>query len=441
MAVYSILLDISGDTVAHVRSAKLETPTARRKLATRKKPYKLRIARGIKLLYRRNEGVGTWSVEASDGHGRSWTRKFGDADDTDRADDNSILDFWAAQDKAKALARGKTSEGEGAPVTVAQALDEYRTDLVSEGADPANADRVRPHLSAALASKCVALLSARDLRAFRDGLSQKGLAPGGVNRSMKGLRAALNAAAAADPRITNGAAWRVGLQSLPVGDSARRMVLPDADVGRIVTAAYEIDRPFGLLVEVLAVTGARASQAVRLTVGDLQADRGRVLMPPSRKGGRRVAGKKTHKPLPVPPGLVTTLQHAAGGRPADAPLLLQSDGTAWDASERQRKMFRLAVATAGLDPDVYTPYCLRHSSIVRSLLRGVPISLAASLHDTSEGEIHRHYGKFIADVSDAIARTALLDLSAPAADNVLPLHGSKAPPPADNVVSLPLAKG
>jgi hypothetical protein len=56
--------------VAHVRSSKLETPTARRKLATRKKPYKVRIARGIKLLYRRNEGVGSWSVEATDGHGR-----------------------------------------------------------------------------------------------------------------------------------------------------------------------------------------------------------------------------------------------------------------------------------------------------------------------------------------------------------------------------------
>jgi integrase len=409
--------------VAHVRSSKLETPTARLKLAVRKKPYKLRIARGIKLLYRRNEGVGTWSVEASDGHGRSWTRKFSDADDTDKADDNLILGFWGAQDRAKALARGKTSEGEGAPVTVSQALDDYRAGLVSEGGDPNNADRVRAHLPSALAGMCVAILTVKDLRSFRDGLSAKGLANSGVNRAMKGLRAALAAAAAADPRIANYAAWKVGLAGLPEHDTARRVVLPDADVARIVAAAYAVDRAFGLLTEMLAVTGCRASQAAALVVGDLQADRGRVLMPPSRKGGRRVAGKKTHKPLPVPAGLVTTLQHAAGGRPADAPLLLQSDGTTWDASERQRKMFRLAVATAGLDPDVYTPYCLRHSSIVRSLLRGVPISLAASLHDTSETEIHKHYGKFITDVSDGIARAALLDLSVPAADNVVvPLH-------------------
>ena len=90
--------------MAHVRSSNFETPTARLKLAVRKKPYKLRIARAIKLLYRRNEGVGTWSVEASDGHGRSWTRKFADADDHDKADDNSILTFWSAQDKCKSLA-------------------------------------------------------------------------------------------------------------------------------------------------------------------------------------------------------------------------------------------------------------------------------------------------------------------------------------------------
>jgi hypothetical protein len=276
-----------GTPVAHVRSSNFETPTARLKLAVRKKPYKLRIARAIKLLYRRNEGVGTWSVEASDGHGRSWTRKFADADDHDKADDNSILTFWSAQDKCKSLARGKTSEGEGAPVTVSQALDDYEIELKNHGADPANAKRVRRHLSSTLAGKCVALLSVRDLRAFRDGLGMKGLANGGVNRTAKGLRAALNAAAAADPRITNNAAWRIGLAGLPVGDTARRMVLPDADVGRIVTAAYEINRPFGLYVEVLAVCGARASQVQRLTVGDLQTDHAaRLMVPASRKGGR-----------------------------------------------------------------------------------------------------------------------------------------------------------
>ena len=52
-----------------------------------------------------------------------------------------------------------------------------------------------------------------------------------------------------------------GCGGLPNATKARRMVLPDADVLRIVGEAYAIDRSFGLLVEVLAQTGARASQA------------------------------------------------------------------------------------------------------------------------------------------------------------------------------------
>jgi integrase len=405
--------------MAHVRDAKLETPTARRKLKVRKKPYKVRVARGIKLLYRRNAGVGTWSVEASDGHGRPWTRKFADADDHDKADGSAILTYWAAQDRCKALARGRTSDGEGAPVTVAQAVDDYESELQNHGADPANAKRIRRHLLSELAGKCVALLTAKELRAARDGMVQNGLAPAGANRTAKALRAALNAAAATDPRITNTSAWKIGLAGLPVGDTARRMVLPDADVGRIVAAAHQIDPAFGLFTAVLAVTGARASQLARLTVADLQAARARLMMPSSRKGGRNAARRKvSHKPVPITMTLAKALLKASKGRPADAPLLLQSDGAAWEGKEDQRQKFRRAVAVAGLDSDVITPYAMRHSSIVRQLLRGLPVSLVASLHDTSDVEIHKHYGRYITDVADDLARGALLEL--PAAANVLP---------------------
>src|SRR5438309_8083973 len=44
------------------RAAKLETATARRRLAPRKKPYWTRLSPGIALGYRRNAGAGTWSV-------------------------------------------------------------------------------------------------------------------------------------------------------------------------------------------------------------------------------------------------------------------------------------------------------------------------------------------------------------------------------------------
>ena len=51
--------------------------------------------------------------------------------------------------------------------------------------------------------------------------------------------------------------FRLGLKALPGSNRASQMVLPNADVLRVVEAAYQIDPAFGLLVEVLAVTGAR----------------------------------------------------------------------------------------------------------------------------------------------------------------------------------------
>jgi len=56
------------------RAAKLETSTARRRLAVRKKPYWTTISPGIALGYRRNAGSGTWSVRSADG-GTEWVKR------------------------------------------------------------------------------------------------------------------------------------------------------------------------------------------------------------------------------------------------------------------------------------------------------------------------------------------------------------------------------
>jgi hypothetical protein len=66
-------------------------------------------------------------------------------------------------------------------------------------------------------------------------------------------------------------------------------------------------------------------------------------------------------------------------------------------------------------------YALRHSSIVRMLLRNIPIRLIAALHNTSVGQIERNYSRHITEHdSDAISRRALLE---PAADaNIIPLR-------------------
>ena len=69
-----------------------------------------------------------------------------------------------------------------------------------------------------------------------------------------------------------------------------------------------------------------------------------------------------------------------------------------------------------------TLYALRHSSIVRQLLAGVPIRVIAVNHDTSVVMIERTYSRYIGDHADALSRAALLDTTPARAENAVPLR-------------------
>jgi integrase len=422
------------------RSAKLETPTARRKLAVRLKAYFTTISPGIYLGYRRNVGAGSWSVRRTEGTDPrtkkqvEWAKRLALADDLEPADGRDVLTFWQAIDAARKLARrqpGDPAEDESKPLTVSAALDRYEADLRSRSGDAYNAQRARIHLPGTLASKPVSMLSANELRRWRDGLAAKGLAPATVNRTRTTLRAALELAAAHDPhRIVNASAWKVGLKGLPDATVANNVILDDATVRAVIAEAYKRDPALGLFVDVAAVTGARPSQIVRLTVADLDlAERAapRLLMPKSAKGGtaKRAERKLERIPVPITAALAALLKQASKGRASEAPLLLRSNGEPWAyrRSDHYRQDIRKVVEAIGRDPDAVTIYSLRHSSIVRHLLANTPIRVVAALHDTSVGQIERHYSKHIARHSDEIARRALLQPEQPASPKVIPLSG------------------
>jgi integrase len=389
----------------HRRSPRIENRTNRLKLTPRRKPYYFGIAPGISLGYRRNQGPGTWSVKAPAGHGAFWIKAFGLADDYEAANGGTVLDFFQAQDKARVIARASDGGGDR-PVTVAEALDSYAAELQSRGGAALNVSRVRYHLPASLAAKTVALLTARDLRHWRDGLLKKGLAPASVVRTGRGLAAALALAAKDDHRISNAAAWRDGLARLPDSEVARNTILSDDEVRALVATAYQISPEFGLWVELHAVTGSRTSQLERLTVGDLQGNGSgpRLLMPSSKKGRRK---RIERRPVPIPPALARMLGQAATGRAPHEPLVPPPGG-----KTALQNTFKRAAAAAGLAPDV-TIYALRHSSIVRMLLAGTPIRVVAVHHDTSTGMIEKNYSPYIGDHTDVMVRRTLLDIAAP----------------------------
>jgi hypothetical protein len=396
-----------------VTKLNLQTPTSRARLTPRGKAYEVRLLPGVHLGYRAAQsGTGAWLVIAADGKGGRWQKRIAHADDKQPADGQAVLSYEQAALKARALARGDANAAADRPATIGDALGSYEADLTGRGRNGYNARLVRAHLPAHLAAQPLSQVTSKQLRHWRDALIKGGMLGATVNRMLKGAHAAFNLAGKLDKRVAaNREAWRVGLEALPGTVKARDAVLTDRQVVAVVSTAYAVSPAFGLYVQVHAETGARSSQLARCKVGDLHGDK--LMVPASHKG--RGGGRGGHVPVPVTAALAAALQQAAAGRPAHAPLLLREDGLAWqpDVADHRRPFIQAAHA-AGL-PAGTSIYSLRHSSIARALLRGVPIKVVADWHDTSTAIVERHYGRFLKHHYDDLVRGALLDTTPAAA--------------------------
>jgi hypothetical protein len=384
----------------------IQTPTARARLAPQGKPYKIRLLPGVWLGYRAaHSGTGSWIVIAANGKSGYWTKAFAHADDRQKADGSAVLSYEQAANKARALARGDANAAADRPATIGEALDAYEADLTGRGRRAYNATHARIHLPDHLLAQPLSQVATKQLRHWRDELIRTDMSPATVNRVQKAARAAFALAERLDARAAaNAPAWRVGLELLPNASKARDAVLTDAQVREIVTAAYDVSEAFGVFVQAHAETGSRSSQLARCLVGDLCGD---VLMVPASHKGRN-GGRGGHVGIPLTPGLSARLRKAAAGRAPDAPLLTREDDSAWQAGDHKR-LFAKATRAAGMADA--TIYSLRHSSIARMLLRGLPLRLVSELHDTSSGIVERHYGRFISRFSDDLVRAALIDTS------------------------------
>jgi hypothetical protein len=409
-----------------------DTPAKRKAFAVAKQPYRcLRIRRGLILEYRRNESDGTWQAKIRV-CGKYQRIRLGSADDFHAASDD-ILTFEQATEKAKKVA-GQATVDDGAtfaPWTVAEAVEAYEADLKRRGAEVYNARHPKKHLTKDLLKTPVMLLNAKVLSDWRDSLrTATTLADSSVDRILKGLRAALNLAAARDRlRVRNKAEWDEGLEAISEEIPARKAVLSDAKVGAFIAEGYTFDDEFGEFIDVCAQSGARPSQAARLLVHDLDdsdPERPQLYVPKSGKGGKR--SRKTRMEqrywVQISPELGKRLRARCAGRPDNALLLMKRgapemcrhlpgsspalDPYRWASNDDWREQVRKIATRIGEDASLITIYSLRHSSITRQLLAGVPIGLVASVHDTSAQMIQDHYGRFIHQFGADRVREAML---------------------------------
>jgi integrase len=391
---------------------RLRYKTARAKLPIRKKPYRLLLAPRIHLCYRRCEGPGTWSVAAEFG-----LKRFSLADDRELANGTSVMDFQQASAHALKLVRG--SEGAAdKPVMIREALDAYQTDLEARGRAVHNAGMVRIHMTDAWLAKVVALLTETELANWRNALAKEaGLKPASVNRICRSFKAALTLAAQRDKRITNATAWKHGLKSIAGGNAPSRCnyYQDGADINQLIRECRVVHGDdYGDLIEVLAATGTRESQALKLRPHDLQEnDKGepRLMIWCSNKGRNR---EPEQRAFPISERLAVMLRKRIAARGANRSLF----DKIWNVSDK----FRIVLERLEFDLTL-TPYTFRHSSIIRQLRAGVPLRIVAHGHDTSVKEIERVYARFLNDASDDLLRKGLLAEPEPekVADNVVPL--------------------
>lgn len=253
-------------------------------------------------------------------------------------------------------------------------------------------------------------------------------------RLVNDLKAALNNACGAHrDKLPHDLATTIrhGLGATAAPDSVEPIaresqILPDGEVGKLIAAAQRIDDEKGWdgdlyrLVLVLAATGARFSQVIRIRVGDVQPDRRRLLVPVSRKG----KGARTGTiPFPIGADVLAALSPVLTGR-ASGEILLErwrheqvAGSIRWQRGERGPwenaseivRPWNAIRDTAGLASDV-VPYALRHSSIVRGIRAGLPVRLVAANHDTSVSMIERHYSRWISDGLEDMAAAAVIPL-------------------------------
>ncbi|MGH6895753.1 MAG: tyrosine-type recombinase/integrase [Geminicoccaceae bacterium] len=387
--------------------ARIETRSARLRLPGRKDPYWQSLERELAAGYHRpaNGGAGSWWARVRV-DGRYKVAALATADDHTDADGETALNWSQAQAAVRAWAAKQTAAG---PCTVADACREYVADLRARKGDRAarEADgRLNKHLLPALGDRRVADLTTADLIGWRNGMvAQDEEDEEAIRRSrdtanrMRSIAIAAFNFAFQNDRVSDDRAWRRVKPFKGVGE-ARKVILSDAELQRLIDACEPGLREFALLV---AWTGARPGR-------ELTEARGRDLDPEAAT--LRVSGKTGTREIHLDDQALALLRRLASGKKPGDRLLTTAAGTPWTASLHRRRV-AAAVDYAGLDPAT-TLYALRHSYI-SGALKKVPVKAVADQCGTSIAMIQRFYAKFIPGDLAKYAKKAAPKLRADAA--------------------------
>jgi integrase len=372
-----------------VRERKLDSPAARAKLKACGKPYWRSIDPGLHLGYRKGLAGGKWVARRYLGDERYAVETIGTADDHSAANDDTVLDFFQAQRRARAVAeKAKAPVSPQGPLTVDGALDRYFERLDHEGSKSlADArGRAKLHIRPKLGNKPIASLTRDDLSQWLRTLAEKALngqdgdairqQRASANRVLTILRAALNQAFREGKAATD-VPWRT-VKPFREVDAPRLRYFTKDEVRRLINAAQG---DFRDLVKAALFTGCRYGELTRLRVGDFNPDSGTVFV------GQSKSGKARHVVL-TDEGR-RFFETLTAGRASAALMLIHPDGSGWGASHQIRPMADACKAASISDGSFHI---LRHTAASHFVMAGVPLNVVAhNLGHADTRMTEKHY--------------------------------------------------
>ncbi|MEL6281007.1 MAG: tyrosine-type recombinase/integrase, partial [Pseudomonadota bacterium] len=381
---------------------KIDSRTARTRLAPRSEPYWRAIAPGESLGYRRGKAGGAWVAKrVADGARRQVA--LGPADDGREADGVGAFSYAQALKRAQewfgAEARREAGvETGGRPCDVDAAVDDYldwfRANRKSLAETEAAIDR---HIRPALGRVRLEKLTRRKIERWLNALAETprrnraGRASAvemdeeaqrrrksTANRVLTILKAALNRAFS-EGRVNSDLAWR-SVKPFRGVDAARARWLTDEEARRLVNACEPSFRP---LVVAALLSGARYGELARLRVSDFIRAAGALEIREAKSGQPRVVYLTDE-------GMAHFEALCAGRRPEALVFTRTPDGGAWGKSHQQRPLLE-ACRGAMIEPAVGF-HVLRHTYASRAVMRGAPLPVvAAQLGHSDTRMVEKHY--------------------------------------------------
>jgi len=396
-----------------VRDTRLETRTARQKLAVNRHPYKRAIESGLILLYYRGKNRGSWSVRIYNSKASKYEEyKLGLADDRRDEDGIEVLDFKQAQEKAKEKSaentRLRTGNRKVGPYTVKNAVDDYLEWFKAHRKSYRDVEnRMNCHVLPHFEDQPVQELTRDEIEGWHRKLALSRARVGGhkgkkkryrdseprarkvtANRMLAYFKAALNKAHMGGKVLCN-PVWKT-VEPFRGVEKARVEYFSEDEIKRLINAAGPEVRP---LIQAALYTGCRFSEIAQLKMNDFSAKDGTIFIEQSKSARSRF--------VPLTAEGVKFFEYVTAGKLSQDHIFTNSNGDHW--KQLDNKAFNQAREAAKANHKG-TFHSLRHTYATLMLNNGASLEVICKiLGHHSIAITEKHY----AHMADSVKKQAV----------------------------------